>query len=300
MNILIGGSSGLVGRALVAHLESRGHEVTRLVRGHSENARTLTWDPTNGELNLPTETPFDAVVHLGGANIAEGRWTRKRKRELRDSRLQGTDLLARVISRLPAPPKVFACASAVGIYGHRGDEELDEDARPADDFLGRLAQDWEAACNPAVAAGIRVLNLRLGVVLSSEGGALAKMLTPFRLGLGGRLGTGRQYMSWISLPDTVRAIEFCLSSESLAGPINLVSPRPVTNSEFTLALAEALDRPAVFPAPAFLLRLLLGEMADAALLASTRAIPTRLIEHGFTFAHPDVAGLKGFLSRQTR
>ena len=285
MNILIGGASGFVGRALVEHLSSADHQVTRLVRTPSpKNSRTLSWNPAASKLSLPVETRFDAVIHLGGANIAEGRWTRRRKRELRESRLISTALLARTLAAMPAPPKVFACASAIGVYGNRGDEELTEASSLADDFLGKLGQDWEAATEPARAAGIRIVNLRFGLILSRTGGALQKMLPPFQLGLGGRIGDGRQFMSWISLRDTVRAIEFCLMEEQLEGPVNVVSPSPVTNRDFTQALGRSLHRPTLLPLPAMGARLLFGEMANATLLASTRVMPTKLTARGFEFA----------------
>ena len=292
MNILIGGASGLVGSALCDHLVSSGHQITRLVRRQTEVGRDgILWSPRSGQLTLPEETTFDAVIHLGGSNIAGGRWTRRRKRELRDSRIESTHLLAQTLAASPRKPKIFACASAVGIYGDRGDELLTEESSSGTDFLGRLAREWEAACHPAGQAGIRVVHLRLGVVLSRAGGALARMLTPFRMGFGGRLGSGRQYMSWISLEDAVRAIEFCLSRDSLKGPVNLASPHPVTNREFTRELASAIHRPAWFPVPAWILRMLLGEMADAALLSSTRALPEKLIHAGFEFRHPELCGV---------
>jgi len=290
MNILIGGASGFVGRALVDHLETAGLQVTRLSRrGQSENLRIIPWNPATGKLTLPADTHFDAVIHLGGANIAAGRWTKRRKQELRDSRVLSTDLLARAIAKLPSPPKVFACASAIGIYGNRGDEILNEESTFANDFLGQLALDWEGACKPAKAAGIRTVHLRFGLILDPRGGALAKMLIPFKLGLGGRVGNGRQFMSWISLRDTVRAIAFCLSEDRLSGPVNIVAPNPVTNREFTRALGRAIHRPAVLPLPAFAARVLFGEMADATLLASARVLPDKLLRSGFSFDHTTVS-----------
>lgn len=286
MKILIGGAGGFVGRTLVDHLKVDDHRITRLNRsGQSKNSREVPWNPATGALSLPPHAEYDAVIHLGGANIADGRWTKRRKQELRDSRLQSTNLLAKTIAKLPSPPKVFACASAIGIYGNRGEEELTETSTLADDFLGQLGQDWEAATEPARAAGVRVVNLRFGLILSRTGGALQKMLLPFQLGLGGRIGDGRQFMSWISLRDTVRAIQFCLTEEKLTGPVNVVSPSPVTNRDFTRALGRSLHRPTWLPLPAMGARLLFGEMADATLLASARVVPAKLCAAGFEFAN---------------
>lgn len=296
MKILISGASGLVGQALTEHLQQAGHEIFQLTRrGQSDNSRILSWNPSAGELSLPPKQHFDAVVHLGGANIAEGRWTQRRKLELRDSRITSTTLLANTLAELPKPPKVFACASAVGIYGDRGDELLSEDAPAADDFLGNLGRDWEAATAPAQTAGIRVVNLRFGIILSPKGGALAKMIPAFRLGLGGIVGSGTQYWSWISLADASRAVEFCLHTP-LSGPVNIVSPNAATNRQFTRELGSALHRPTWIPLPAPLARLALGEMADAALLSSTHVQPTKLLSAGFQFLHPKLpealAGLR--------
>ncbi|MBL6764383.1 MAG: TIGR01777 family protein [Verrucomicrobiae bacterium] len=287
MKILIAGASGFVGRALSEHLTETGHEVAILARRapESETTGALVWNPAAGELSFPDGTNFDAVIHLGGANIADGRWTQRRKAELRDSRIQSAHLLAKAISKLPRPPGVFACASAIGIYGDRGIEVLDENTPAADTFMGLLCKDWENACDPAREAGIRVLNLRFGIALAPTGGALAKMLPAFRFGLGGKIGDGSQYWSWISLPDLLRAIVFCLEQPNLQGPVNLVSPCPVTNLEFTRELGNALNRPTILPLPRLVARLALGEMADAALLCSARVIPRKLTDSGFSFAH---------------
>jgi uncharacterized protein (TIGR01777 family) len=240
---------------------------------------------------------FDAVVHLAGESIAEGRWTEAKRGRIRDSRVQGTRVLADTLARLIHPPKVFLCASAVGFYGSRGDEELDEESPAGSGFLSDVCREWESACRPAVEAGIRVVNLRLGMVLSTRGGALAKMLPIFRLGLGGRLASGRQYVSWITLDDVVEAIQFVMATDSLEGPVNAVAPGAVTNREFTRVLGRVLRRPAILPAPAFALRCVLGQMAQELLLASTRALPRRLLEAGFAFRDPDLEGALGRVVR---
>jgi hypothetical protein len=229
------------------------------------------------------------VVHLAGENIASGRWNAARKARIRDSRVEGTALLARTLAELENPPSVLVCASAIGYYGDRGDEVLTEDSIPADDFLGTVCREWEAASAPAAEAGIRVVSLRFGVILARSGGALAKMLTPFKMGAGGKVGSGQQFMSWISLDDAVRTIDHAIATSDLSGPVNAVSPNPVTNAEFTRALGGELRRPTVLPMPAFAARLAFGEMADALLLASARVQPKRLVESGFEFRHPEIA-----------
>ena len=250
--------------------------------------------PWNPAATPPIATPlflegFAAAIHLSGANVAAHRWTASYKREIESSRVQSTRALAQTLAGLRNPPQTFLIASAIGIYGNRGDELLDESSAPGSGFLADLCQQWEAATQPAVDAGIRVVNLRFGVILGPGPGALAKMLPVFRLGLGGPLGSGRQWVSWISLDDVIAAILFILDTPALAGPVNLTAPNPVTNAEFTRALSAAVHRPAVLPAPAFALRLALGQMADEALLSSARAVPSRLIAAGFQFARPNVA-----------
>ena len=287
MKILISGSRGFVGNALVDHLTGVGHDVWRLVRGNAGGPKQIGWEPDKGLLNTADCEGFDAVIHLGGENIAAGRWTKKRKRLIRSSRLSSTRLLAMTLSQLKLRPKVFICASAVGFYGNRGDEELDESSAPGSGFMAVVGQEWEQACEPAVTAGIRVVNARLGIVIGRGGGALQKMLLPFRCGLGGKVGNGRQYWSWISLTDAVRAMEFCLENE-VSGAVNLTAPNAPTNREFTKALGKVLRRPTIIPLPGFAARIIMGEMADAALLASARVKPMVLEREGFVFENADL------------
>jgi len=295
MRVIVSGATGLVGRAVVRSLLADGHQVTKLVRGGAQEFRApgtsaVRWDPARGEIDADALEGHDAAVHLAGEPVSEGRWTEEKKRRIRDSRVKGTYLLAGALARLGAKPRVLVSASATGFYGDRGEERLDEESEPGRDFLSRVCREWEEAALPAAEAGIRLVHLRIGVVLSGEGGALPKMLTPFRLGLGGRIGGGGQYMSWVSLEDVVRVVRRALDDESLSGPLNVVAPQPVTNGEFTRALGRALNRPTVFAAPAFALRLVYGEMADALLLSGARVYPKRLTEAGFEFAHPELEG----------
>ena len=292
MRILISGASGFVGTALRARLEEEGHDVVRLVRRAASGDGEVRWDPANGEIDVAACEGFDAVIHLAGENIAGGRWTEARKRRIVDSRVQGTTLLARTLAELDRRPAVFLSASAVGFFGARGDETLDEGSAMGEGFLAETCRDWEAATREAVHADdIRVAQIRIGLVLGEEGGALPRMLLPFRLGLGGRLGHGRQFMSWIAIDDLTRAIVHALTRDDLRGPVHLVSPNPVTNAEFTRVLARVLRRPALIPVPAFGLRLLVSrEFADEALLSGQRAVPGRLMESGFEFEHPDLEG----------
>jgi len=287
MKILVSGSRGFVGNALVDHLTSAGHETWRLVRGSSRQPQQINWNPEKGQLKAAECEGFDAIIHLGGENIASGRWTKKRKKLLRSSRVTSTRLLALTLSHLKQRPQVFACASAIGFYGDRGDEGLDETSAAGTGFMAEVGREWEQACEPATTAGIRVVNLRLGIVLGKGGGALAKMLLPFRCCVGGIVGNGRQYWSWISLNDTVRAMAFCLANE-ISGPVNLVSPTAPTNREFTKAFGKALHRPTFLPLPKFAARFAFGEMADAALLASSRVKPKVLLDSGFHFDQPDL------------
>jgi len=287
MRILVSGSSGLVGAAVVRHFAAPTDEVIRVVRREPKpGVSEVRWDPEAGTMAAGGLEGLDAVVHLAGENVAAGRWTPAKKDRIRKSRVEGTRLLARTLAGLKRPPKVLASASAVGFYGNRGDEELDEGSPPGSGFLAGVCREWEAATEPAAQAGIRVVLARLGVVLAREGGALARMLPLFRFGLGGRLGSGRQFMSWITLEDAVGAIRFLLENDSLCGPVNLVSPHPATNREFTAALGRALRRPTFLPAPAFALRIALGEMADEMLLASARVLPRGLLASGYSFSHP--------------
>jgi uncharacterized protein len=303
MRILVTGSSGLIGSALVPSLTADGHRVIRLIRSQSQTptvGESWGWDPERGTI-LPTgrEEP-DAVVHLAGENIAGGRWTPRRKASIRDSRVKGTRVLSDLIGRRSPPPRVLVCASAIGCYGDRGDEVLREESASGSGFLPDVCRNWEAACQPAVDRGIRVVNLRIGIVLSPAGGALAKMLTPFKLGAGGVIGSGNQYMSWIALDDAVSAIHLALTRDSLRGPVNGVAPNVVTNRDFTRTLGRVLSRPTLFPMPTFAARLAFGEMADALLLASTRVVPARLLESSFVFRYPDLEGALRHLLGKTK
>ena len=290
MHILVSGTSGLIGSALAPELEAAGHRVTRLVRGRARPGwGEVAWEPEAGRLPLQSLEGVDAVVHLAGESIV-GRWTADKKRRIYDSRVRGTQVLCEALRQVVKPPKTFVCASAIGYYGNRGERLLLEESRAGEDFLARVCVDWEAAAAPAAERGIRVVSLRLGMVLSSTGGALGQMLPPFRLGFGGVLGGGAQYMSWIALDDVVGAISHVLATESLHGAVNLVAPEPVTNRDFTKTLGRVLRRPTRFAVPAFGARLLFGEMADALLLASSRVEPGQLNASGYTFRYPDLEG----------
>ncbi|MDE0892277.1 MAG: TIGR01777 family oxidoreductase [Planctomycetota bacterium] len=288
MRVLMSGSSGLVGTSLRRSLEADGHQVLALVRREPQASNELQWDPSGGVLDTK-DLKVDAVVHLAGESIAEGRWSEAKKARIRDSRVLGTRALCEAVASLKEKPEVVVCASAIGYYGDRGASVLDETASVGEGFLSEVCAQWEDAAEPARAAGIRVVNLRIGVVLSSEGGALSKMLLPFRLGLGGKIGAGDQYMSWVSLPDLVSIAKFALEDETLIGPVNAVAPGAVTNLEFTRALGRQLKRPTLFPLPSFMARLALGEMADDLLLASIRVEPAVLKERGFNFEHPELS-----------
>ena len=300
MRVLVSGASGLVGSALVPALESSGHSVVRLVRRGPVAANEIRWDPSKDpplarSAKGGTPESFGAVVHLAGERIA-GRWTAAKKARIRDSRVLGTTALATALARTGQPPKVMVSASAIGIYGDRGDEVLREESAPASDFLAEVAKLWEAATEPAARAGIRVVALRFGVILSRRGGALARMLPPFRMGAGGRIGSGRQWMSWITLDDVVGVIQHALATDSLRGPVNTVAPNPVTNAQFTRALGEVLHRPTIFPLPAFMVRLMFGEMGEALLLGSQRVDCGKLLASGYRFRHPELkAGLEAVL-----
>ncbi|HEV8699673.1 MAG TPA: TIGR01777 family oxidoreductase [Candidatus Polarisedimenticolia bacterium] len=296
MRILVSGSSGLVGSALVPSLGTGGHQVVRLVRTRpAAGAAAILWDPARGALDAADLEGMDAVVHLAGEGLVPGRWNAARKARIRDSRVGGTRLLADTIARLSNPPRVFICASAVGYYGDRGDEVLREDSPPGRDFLAEVCRAWEEATEPAARKGVRVVQHRFGVILSPRGGALRTMLPPFRLGVGGRLGDGRQYMSWITLDDVLGAIEHALLTVTLKGPVNTVAPHPSTNAEFTGTLGRVLGRPTLLPMPAFAARLAFGEVADALLLASQRVEPARLLASGYRFRHPDLEPALRFL-----
>lgn len=288
MKILMTGSSGLMGSALVPLLTTGGHRVTRLVRSPPRSGEpSVLWDPTEGKLDPRGLEGFYAVIHLAGENIAS-RWTPEKKALIRDSRVRGTHLLCEALTRLAMPPKVLVCASAIGYYGDRGEEILTEESVPGSNFLAHVCQAWEAAAKPAAKHGIRVAHLRFGMVLSPAGGALANMLPPFRMGLGGTLGSGRQYMSWITLDDAIGVILHTLTTETLSGPVNVVAPRAVTNQEFTKTLGQVLSRPTLLPMPAFAARLMFGEMADELLLASARVEPGGLSASHYAFRFPEL------------
>lgn len=279
------GSSGLVGSALIPSLRARGHEVRRFVRSGAEATDAIRWDPKTGAIDEARCDGIEAVIHLAGENIAGKRWTKARRDLLDESRGPATQKLCRALANLPAPPRTLLSASAVGFYGDRGAEELTEASASGPGFLADVARAWEAGTSPLAAAGARIVHLRIGVVLDRTGGALPRMLPPFRLGLGGPLGSGKQYMSWITLPDLIAAITFLLERNDARGAFNLVSPQPVENRMFARSLGAALHRPAFLPAPAFALRLLLGQMADELLLSSQRVLPHRLQQLGFRWQH---------------
>jgi hypothetical protein len=284
MRVLVSGASGLVGSALTLALRAAGQTVNRLVRpGGTAAPGDVYWDPPAGRTENGGLEGVDAIVHLAGASIAAGRWTEARKKVLRASRVDATRHLVSACKKLARPPKIFISASAIGYYGNRGDEELSEESEPGSDFLAEVAQAWEAEAAKAGEFGARAAQMRFGVILSKHGGALPRMLLPFKLGVGGRLGSGRQWMSWVTLEDVVHALRHALESDGMSGPINVVAPHPVTNSEFTKTLGRVLRRPTLFPAPAFALKLVLGEMAEALLLASQRVVPRRLLSSGFSF-----------------
>ena len=290
VRILVSGSTGLVGSALGRALTESGHTVVRLVRRPvtpEDGDTAVSWDPAARQIDRERLEGLDGVVHLAGENVAGGRWTERQKAAIRDSRLGGTDLLCSALAACEAPPRVMVGASAIGYYGTRGDEVMTEDSAPGDDFLARTCAPWEAAYAP-IAERSRLVILRIGVVLSRSGGALERMLTPFRLCLGGRLGSGRQYMSWIALEDLVAIVQRALDDETFSGPYNATAPNPVTNTEFTKTLGRVLGRPTVLPVPAFALRILLGELADGLLLSSTRVVPRRLLDAGFEFGRPEL------------
>jgi uncharacterized protein (TIGR01777 family) len=290
MNVLVSGSTGLVGTALIPALMAGGHEVIRLVRAKSRtpSKEIIGWNPEASYIDSAGLEGLDAIIHLAGEPIASGRWNSAKKARIRDSRVQGTRLLCEALGHASRRPAVLLCASAIGFYGDRGDEVLTEASAAGTGFLADVCREWEAATDLARQNGIRVVNLRFGVILSTAGGALAKMLTPFKMGVGGLIGTGRQYMSCISIDDCIGAIQHALASENLTGPTNIVQPGPVTNREFTKTLGNVLGRPTIFPMPAFAARLAFGEMADQLLLASARVEPQKLAATGYQFRHPDL------------
>jgi len=289
MKVLISGGSGLVGAALTSGLRGDGHSVCHMVRPGGEAAPgDVQWNPLSAQVDVPAMEGFDALVNLNGASIAGGRWTPKRKTILRGSRVDSTRVLVDALSHLRQPPRVFVCASATGYYGNRGDEVLTETSGYGSDFLAMLCRAWEGEAARAASSGMRTVIARFGIVLSTEGGALAAMLTPFRFGAGGRLGSGKQWMSWIAMEDALSVLRAAIDDARWNGPVNVVSPEPVSNSEFTRVLASVLHRPAIFPAPALALRLALGEMADALLLSSQRVLPECLQRYGFAFRYENL------------
>lgn len=303
MKILVTGSSGLVGTALVSALAKDGHTVCRLVRpqtvakGESKDGFDVAWNPATGEPG-GAAVGADAVVNLAGASIADGRWSAQRKALFHASRVDTTRALVNALAKMNARPRVFVSASATGIYGNRGDEVLTEESQPGNDFLSNMTKDWEAEAVKAEVLGIRVVLARFGVILAKHGGALPQMMLPFKFFAGGRLGSGKQWISWITLEDAIEILRFGLEKGDVRGPVNVISPQPIQNAEFTSILASAMHRPALFPAPPFALRLALGEMADALLLSSQRVLPQKLQQLGYNFHHPDLAtALENMLNR---
>jgi len=289
MKLLLSGSHGLVGKALSKSLTKDGYEVINLVRRDRVYGKPeIEWHPNKGLLDASQIEGFDAVVHLAGESIASGRWTDEKKRRIRESRVQGTTLLSQALARLSRPPLRFICASAIGYYGSRGDEVLTEESRAGNDFLSEVCVEWERATQPASEKGINTCMTRFGIILDKEGGALEKMLTPFRLGLGGKIGDGKQWMSWIALNDVVSALGFLLESSSMHGPVNIVAPNPVTNADFTKTLGKVLSRPTFLSVPAFAARLAFGEMADGLLLSSAKVEPRKLKDEGFKYRFPNL------------
>jgi uncharacterized protein (TIGR01777 family) len=287
-HIAISGASGLLGSRLEEALHAVGHDVSRLVRRPAQTEHEISYDIEGAAVDVAALEPVDVIVHLAGENVGDGRWSPSKKERIRRSRVASTKLLASAFASCSKRPRAFISASAIGIYGARGDEILDEESAHGDGFLADVCVAWEAACNPAREVGIRVVNARIGVVVTTEGGALAKMLPPFKLGLGGTIGSGDQWVSWISLDDVVGALVHLAVRSSLRGPVNLVAPSPVTNRQMTEALGRHLGRPTVLPLPAFAARLAFGERADSLLLASAHVRPSRLAANGYVFIHPDI------------
>lgn len=287
MKVLVVGSSGLVGKALTKELSAKGHDVYSLVREQKAvKEKNILWDPVSGKVDSSKLEGMDAVVNLAGENVASGRWTPQKKKKIWDSRVLGTKNLIRAFQALKTPPKLLINASAIGYYGETGDQPADEKTSRGSHFLSSVTADWEDAANEAKKLDMRLVKLRIGVVLATEGGALKKMLVPFRLGLGGQVSHGRQYMSWIALQDLVSIILFSLENKEVEGAVNAVAPNPVTNKEFTKTLGKVLCRPTIFPLPAIIARFIMGEMADELLLVSSRIAPKALKKYGYTFKHP--------------
>lgn len=294
MNILVSGASGLIGSTLVPYLQDKGHSIVRLTRNEQDD---VYWNPEKGIIQLPENKRFEAVIHLAGENIAEGRWNARKMKRIRSSRIEGTNILVGTITSLDPKPKVMLSASGIGIYGNQGKRILTEADPEGEGFLIDVSREWEAATRPAQEAGIRVAHMRIAPVLSKHGGMLKRMLPVFKLGLGTSLGSGKQYMSWITIDDTVRAIDHLLGNDSLIGPVNLCSPNPVTNHDFTKILGQVLHRPAIFNMPQLVLKIMFGEIADQELVSSTRAVPEKLTNTGFKFNYPELEeGLRHLLA----
>jgi uncharacterized protein (TIGR01777 family) len=294
LDVLVSGPTGLIGSALIPALKERGHRVRRLTRSGGSAENTVWWDPSAGEIDTGRLDGVDAVVHLAGESIV-GRWTRAKKARIRESRVRGTRLLAETLAGLPEPPAIMVSASASGYYGDRGNELLSEESAPGGNFLAGVCEEWEAAANPARQVGVRVVHPRFGIVLSTAGGALGTTLPIFRLGAGGKIGSGRQYWSWVVIDDVVGAILHALEEDSLNGPVNVTVPDPLTNAEYTRTLGHVLGRPTIFPLPAPAARVMLGQVADELLLASQRIEPVRLKETGYSYRYPELEGALRYL-----
>ncbi len=298
MKILLTGSSGLIGSALTASLSANGHNVKRLLRSRHTGGEAY-WNPEEGTIDLSNCKGIDVVIHLAGDSIAEGRWSKAKKARILDSRIKGTQLIATALARLEERPHTLISGSAIGFYGNRGADIVDEGSPAGEGFLAGVCQQWEDATAPAAEAGIRVVNVRFGMVLSSSGGALKKMLLPFKLGLGGVVGDGKQYMSWVGIDDVAGMVQHIINTPSLRGPVNLVSPSPVSNRQFVRTLGQVLHRPSILPMPAFMARIMFGEMADELLLASTRVMPRLLMNTGYNFINSDLReALESFLIKK--
>ncbi len=287
MKVAVTGSSGLIGSSLLSYLSKKDVTISKILRENPDD-NDISWKPEGGKWNSSFNDGIDGFVHLAGENIASGRWTKAKKERIRSSRVEGTKKLCEHILKLPTPPATFVCASAIGFYGDRGMEFLNESSSRGSGFLPDVCVDWEEATDSISKAGIRVVNVRFGVVLSKDGGALSKMLTPFKMGMGGKVGSGKQYMSWVAIDDVTGAIFHTLTTDMLKGPVNVTAPNPVTNKEFTSILGSVLNRPAVMPMPAFTARLAFGEMANDLLLASTKVAPKKLVESGYSFQYPEL------------
>jgi uncharacterized protein (TIGR01777 family) len=298
MRILLSGSHGLVGKALIGSLTSDGNEIVRLVRGKPSSNAEVEWHPNEGKIDGASLEGLDVVVHLAGESIASGRWSDEKKRAIQESRVLGTVLLSDALARLSRPPAVFLSASAIGYYGNRGDELLTEKSDAGTDFLANVCRAWENATGRAVEKGIRTVRARFGIILDAKEGALAKMLTPFRMGIGGRIGDGKQWMSWIAIDDVVNGLKYLMENGAVSGPVNFVAPNAVTNAEFTKTLGHVLSRPTLFPIPAFGVRLAFGEMGEALLLSGQRVKPGIMEESGFRFTWPTLEpALRHLLAR---